>query len=39
MSGTSQNASQPFTDQNHPMPCKPPPSQFILTQDDVFSSH
>lgn len=39
MSGTLQNTSQPFTDQNHPVPYKPPPSQFNLTQDDVFSSH
>lgn len=38
-SGTLQNTSQPFTDQNHPMPCKPPPSQFSLTQDNVFTRY
>lgn len=41
MSGTSQNTSQPLTDQNHPVPCKPPPSQFSLARDKgvAFSSH
>lgn len=38
MSGTSQNTRQPLTDQNHPVPCQPPPSQFSLARE-LFSSH